>query len=152
MRESDAALMYAINLIPNDDMPVGMVSIGFKTLEYTYFAKNFVYTDSLSGTEEYGVTNMLKIIQDNLMATGVTKSLNEIDSSDDYEKYKFISYKLGSEKIKQLICEKWTNTAEMKTFISGGIASSLNMGDNFIVVDNPQMSTAIGLFLVANIK
>lgn len=152
MRESDAALMYAINLIPNEDMPIGMINIGFKTLEYSYFAKNFQYRDSLSGTEEYGVTNMLKAVQDKLTSQGISKSLNEIDTSDDYDDMKARSYRFGAEKIKQLICEKWTNVAEMRTYVSGGIASSLNMGDDFTIVDNPQMSTAIGLFLVANVK
>lgn len=152
MRESDAALMYAINLIPNKDVPIGMVNIGFKTMEYSYFAKNFQYRDSLSGTEEYGVTNMLKPIYDELTSKGISKSLNEIDSSDDYDDKKARNYKFGAEKIRQLICEKWTNATEMRIYVSGGIASSLDMGDDFIIVENPQMSTAIGLFLVANIK
>ena len=57
-------------------------------MELSYFDKGFVFNDRLSNTVEYGNSTMLKIIQDNLMATGISKSVNEIDSSNDYDTLK----------------------------------------------------------------
>ena len=53
-REGDAALYYAINGKVNKDKPVGLVNVGFRTMELSYFDKGFVFNDRLSNTVEYG--------------------------------------------------------------------------------------------------
>lgn len=151
-REGDAALYYAINGKVNKDKPVGLVNVGFRTMELSYFDKGFQFNDRLSNTVEYGNSTMLKIIQDNLMASGIAKSVNEIDSSDDYDLLKKKAYKLGSEKVNQIVEENWINKDEMKLYLAGGTSLNLEPSDDFDRVDNSQIATAIGLFKFAKLK
>jgi len=151
-REGDAALYYAINGKVNKDKPVGLVNVGFRTMELSYFDKGFQFNDRLSNTVEYGNSTMLKIIQDNLMATGISKSVNEIDSSNDYDTLKKKAYKLGSEKVNQIVEENWINKDEMKLYLAGGTSLNLEPSDDFDRVENSQMATAIGLFKFAKLK
>lgn len=151
-REGDAALFHAIKFQVNETKPVGLVNIGFRTLELSYLDKGFNFNDSLSNTIEYGNSTMLKIIKDNLMANGIYKDITEIDSSDDYDDMKKQVYKLGSEKVKEMIEENWINKGEMDVYLAGGTSLHLNLGDGFIKLPDAQMATAKGLFEIAKVQ
>lgn len=148
-RESDAALIYALNGSQNINKPVGCVNIGFRTMELSYFDKGFIFNDKLSDSIEYGNSTMLKIIQDQLREQNISKELHEIDSSDDYDDMKARAYKFGSEKVNQIIEEKWINKDAMDLFLVGGTSIHLNPGDEFTKLPDAQMATAKGLYQVA---
>lgn len=152
-READSALIYALNGRCNSDRPVGLINIGFRTLEYTYFDKNFRYNDSLSGTLEYGNSTILKIISDRLMTQGIVKTVNEIDTSDDYNGMKKEVYELATEKIIQSIEEIWINSnAEMKLYASGGTTLNLSLDKKFEILEDSQLATAKGLYLLSKME
>lgn len=151
-REGDAALFHALNCSVNEIKPVGLVNVGFRTTELSYFDKGFNFNDKFSDTIEYGNSTMLKTIQDNLLSQNITKSLIEIDSSDDYDDMKKSIYAFGSESLNQLIEEKWPNKDEMDLYLAGGTSLHLNPGDDFIKLPDAQMATAKGLFKVAKMK
>ena len=152
-READSALIYALNGRCNSDRPVGLINIGFRTLEYTYFDKNFRYNDSLSGTLEYGNSTILKIISDRLMTQGIVKTINEIDTSDDYGDMKREVYELASERIVQSIEEIWINSnAEMKLYASGGTTLNLSLDSKFEILKDSQLATAKGLYLLSKME
>lgn len=151
-REGDAALFHAIKGQINEDKPVGLVNVGFRTMELSYFDKGFNFNDKLSDTVEYGNSTMLKIIQDKLLSSNIAKTVNEIDSSDDYDDMKEIAYSLGSEKVNQIVEEHWINKGEMDLYLAGGTSLHLNPDDDFIKLPDAQMATAKGLFEVAKLK
>lgn len=153
-READASLFYAIDGIPNRNKPVGLVNIGFRTTELAYFDKGFKFNDKLSDTVEYGNSTMLKMVQEKLSVNkGLSKTLNEIDSSQDpYDiELKKVAYRFGSENINQMIEEKWINNSEMDLYLSGGTSVYMSLDDTFKIVNEPQMATAIGLLKVGKL-
>lgn len=151
-REGDAALFHAIHGQVNELKPVGLVNVGFRTMELSYFDKNFTFNDKLSDTVEYGNSTMLKIVKDSLLTKNISKDVNEIDSSDDYDDMKQLAYALGSEKVNQIVEEHWINKDEMDLYLAGGTSLHLNPGDDFIKLPDAQMATAKGLFEVAKMK
>lgn len=152
-REGDAALFHAIKGQVNEVKPVGLVNVGFRTMELSYFDTGFNFNDKLSDTVEYGNITMLNIVKDKILSNdGVTKDIIEIDSSDKYDDWKKIAYSLGSEKVNQIIEEHWINKYEMDLYLAGGTSLHLNPGDDFIKLPDAQMATAKGLFEVAKMK
>lgn len=147
-READAALIHAMRGRINEDKPVGMVSIGFRTTELSYFDKGFKFNDKLSTTIESGNQNALKIVQKKLVDSGITKSLPEIDSSEDYPELKDLAYKLTSDDTSEIIEETWNNINEMDVYISGGTALKLDLDPKYKLVEDSQMATAKGLYEV----
>lgn len=147
-READAALIYAMDGKINDKNPVGMVNVGFRTTELSYFDKGFKFNDKLSTTIESGNQNALKLLQKRLVDIGITKSLPEIDSADDYPELKDLAYTLTSDDTNEIIEETWNNLDEMNIYVSGGTSLNLNLNDKFTVVDDSQMATAKGLYEV----
>lgn len=147
-READAAIIHAMGGRINEDKPVGMVSIGFRTTELSYFDKGFKFNDKLSTTIESGNQNALKIVQKKLVDSGITKSLPEIDSSDDYPELKQLAYKLTSDDTSEIIEETWNNINEMDVYISGGTALKLDLDPQYKLVKDSQMATAKGLYEV----
>lgn len=147
-READAALIYAMDGKINKTKPVGMINIGFRTTELSYFDKGFKFNDKLSTTIESGNQNALKIVQKRLVDIGITKSLPEIDSSDDYPDLKEIAYKLTSDDTNEIIEETWNNLGEMDIYVSGGTALNLELDKKYKVVEDSQMATAKGLYEV----
>lgn len=145
-RESDAATYYVLNGNLNEDKPVGLASIGFRTTELSYFDKGFKFNDKLSKTIEFGNRTLLTIVQEELEKKGIMKELQEIDSSNDYEELKRRAYLLGSENISQRIEDIWINASEMDIYIAGGTSLKLTFDSNYKLVDEPQMATAKGLF------
>lgn len=151
-REGDAALFHAIQGQVNDNKPIGLVNVGFRTSEFSYFDKGFNFNDRLSDTVEYGNSTMLKIVQDRLLSEGIMKDVNEIDSSDDYDDMKKSAYDLGSEKINQIVEERWINKNEMDLYLAGGTSLHLNPSDEFIKLPDAQMATAKGLYEIAKLQ
>ena len=147
-READAALIYAMGNRINENNPVGMVNIGFRTTELSYFDKGFKFNDKLSTTIESGNQNALKIVQKKLVDLGITKSLPEIDTADDYPDLKELAYKLTSDDTNEIIEETWNNLGEMEIFVSGGTALNLQLDSKYKMVDDSQMATSKGLYEV----
>ncbi|MCU9808382.1 ParM/StbA family protein [Paraclostridium sp. AKS46] len=147
-REGDAALYYALNGESNKDKPVGLVSVGFRTTEMSYFDKGFIFNDKRSKTTEFGNKDALTIVQDKLTNENIMKELNEIDSSNDYEDMKLKAYEIASEKLSQMIEDFWINTGEMDVYIAGGTSLNMKFDKEFKVLDNAQMATAIGLYMI----
>lgn len=152
-RESDAALLYAINTSNNKDelqnKVTGMVTIGFRTTELSYFDKNMKFNDSKSTTLEKGNRSVLDYVRKKIEADGLIKELNEIDSSNDYDNLKQIAYENLMENVDQNVENIWINWKEMHIFIAGGTSLKFeNLPKKFNAVSNPQMITAMGLNLV----
>lgn len=151
-REGDAALFHALSGKVNEDKPVGLLSVGFRTTELSYFDKGFIFNDKRSTTIEFGNRTMLSRVQDDLIADGIMKDVNEIDSSNDYDEMKIKAFKFGSENLAQRIEDIWINKKEMDLFVAGGTALNLEFSNEFKVLDDAQMATAKGLFEVAKIR
>jgi len=155
-RESDAALLHTINnhkdRVALNNQRLGMITLGFKTSELTYFEKGQKFNDKLSKTLEIGNRTVLDIIQDNLDKKGITKELSEIDTEKEYDIMKQPLYENLIESINQKIEMEWINHKDMKIFLGGG--TSLNIKENYVPlkfekIKESQMATVKGLFLVA---
>lgn len=151
-REGDAALFHALDGKVNEEKPVGLLSVGFRTTELSYFDKGFIFNDKRSATIEFGNRTMLSRIQDDLVADGIMKDVNEIDSSNDYDAMKVAAFKFGSENLAQRVEDIWINKKEMDLFVAGGTALNLKFNEEFNVLKDAQMATAKGLFEIAKIK
>lgn len=153
-RESDAALIYEVDRNPRKnelkDKVLGMVTVGFRTTEKTYFDKGMKFIDSKSATLEKGNRTVLEYVRKKIeKEDGISKELNEIDSSSDYDKLKSIGYENLIESIDNDIETTWINWKAMEIFIAGGTTEKIeDIPDKFIRVKDPQMITAKGLNLV----
>ena len=148
-RESDAALMWTMrdNMIMNK--PVGMVTVGFRTTELSYFEKGLKFNDKKSKTIEAGNKTVLEYVQRKLKdERNIMKELFEIDSNvGDYDNLKKIGYENFTESTIQQIEQNWINLDEMDIFIGGGTALNMKFKD-FKVIEDAQMATAKGLWLI----
>ncbi|WP_461195319.1 hypothetical protein CDIF100009_03864 (plasmid) [Clostridioides difficile] len=147
-REGDAALFHTLEGKVNEDKAVGMVSIGFRSTEMSFFEKGFVFNDKLSDTLEAGNQDALTMVQKQLKDRGIIRELNEIDSSNDYDELKKVAYIMASESTAQRISSKWKNIDEMDVYVSGGTALHMTFDNRFEVSKDAQMATAKGLFEV----
>lgn len=152
-KEADSALIWEMEKNPIDnEKAFGMVTIGFRTTEFAFFDKNLRYVDKNSKTMELGNKTCLEYVARMLKEKGIIRELFEIDSSDNYDDLKNKAYINLSEKIEQEIENLWVNLDEMNIYIAGGTALNMKFNENFKVVENPQMSTAKGLWLVGKQK
>lgn len=156
-RESDAALMHVINTHPRKselkNKRLGMVTVGFRTTELTYFDVNMKFNDKLSDTKELGNRTVLDAVAATLKRDGISKELNEIDADNSYNGIKSLGYKSLLNKIDQLIEMTWTNWREMELFLAGG--TSLNfktIPSKFELVKDSQTVTAKGLYFIAEMR
>lgn len=147
-RESDAALYWQVRDNKNNNKPVGLVSIGFRTTEMSYFDKGLKFNDKKSDTIEFGNRSVMNNVKDKLLNMGIIKDVNEIDTSNDYEDIKKKAYKIASENIEQQIEDKWINLGEMDIYIAGGTALNMSFDSRFKVLADAQMATAKGLWLI----
>lgn len=147
-READAALLHQVKDSKDNSKPVGMVTVGFRTTEFSYFDKGLKFNDKKSKTKDpLGNKTALEYVQRVLTERGISKELSEIDSSSDYDDLKKRAYNTLEERVIQEIENIWINLDEMDIFIGGGTVLNMNF-EGMNVVDNPQMATAKGLFLV----
>lgn len=156
-RESDSALMHVVdNHTDRKQLPfhrLGMVTVGFRTTELTFFDKSLKYNNKFSKSYELGHKTVLEIIQKNLEKGGISKSLHEIDEDTEYKKHKEKLYNQLVERINQEIEMKWINHKEMRIFLGGGTVKEFaHTPKKFEVVEDPQMITAKGLYLVSKGK
>ena len=129
----------------------GMITVGFRTTEISYFDKGMKFIDKASKSSEKGNSTALDYIRKTILADNkIVKELHEIDSCCDYDDLKAIAYENLCENIEQELEGVWTNQPEMKIFIAGGTALKLkSINKNFELVNDAQTVTAKGLFLVA---
>ncbi|HAT4343448.1 ParM/StbA family protein [Clostridium perfringens] len=147
-RESDAALYWQVRDNKSNNKPVGLVSIGFRSTEMSYFDKGLKFNDKKSDTLEFGNRSVMNNVKDKLLNMGIIKDINEIDTSNDYEDMKKSAYALASENIEQQIEDKWVNLSEMDIYIAGGTALNMKFDNKFKVIEDAQMATAKGLWLI----
>ena len=147
-REGDAALLWHVQNYSMTTNDIGMVTVGFRTTEFSYYDKGLMFNDLKSSTEELGNKDALEYIQKRLSSDNTMRKLHEIDSSDRYDDLKEIAYRDLAESIEQQIESKWTNLNELDVFIAGGTALNMDF-KTYPVVEDSQMITAKGLFLVA---
>lgn len=150
-READSALLWHTekNITTDIKKPIGLVSIGFRTTEFSYYDENLKYNDKFSTSAEIGNKTALEYIKRKLKAEGVTRTLAEIDTSDKYDKYKTRAYKSLSNSIENEIETMWLNRSEMDIYIAGGTSTHLSLPEEYSSVPTPQMATAKGLYTVA---
>lgn len=147
-REGDAALLWHMQNYNMNSNDVGMVTIGFRTTEFSYYDKGLMFNNLKSSTEELGNKDALEYIQKRISTDNIMRKLHEIDSSDRYDDLKEIAYRDLTESVEQQIESKWTNLNELDVFIAGGTALNMNF-TTYPVVEDSQMITAKGLWLVA---
>lgn len=147
-RESDAALMWHVRNLDKFEKTMCMVTVGFRTTELACYDRNMKFNDKLSATKELGNKTALAFVQDILEKDGIVKELNDIDTSEDYNDLKATAYEDLSENIEQLIEGTLINLKEVDVFIAGGTALNLKFND-YTVVDDAQMITSKGLYLIA---
>lgn len=147
-READAALMWHVRQYPSlKNGAVAMVNVGFRTTELCYYEKGLKYNDKKSNTLELGNKTALEYVERELSTLGTKRTLAEIDSSDEYEDLKENAYEMLSETIVNRIEGAWINLNEVAICVCGGTTHNLTLG--YEVIDEPQMATAKGLYLVA---
>lgn len=148
-READAALLHQVKDNKDNPRPVGMVTIGFRTTEFSYFDKGLKFNDKKSKTiDPLGNRTALEYVRRVLInEKGISKELSEIDSANEYDELKKRAYSTLEERILQDIESTWINLEEMELFIGGGTALNMNF-EGLNVIEDPQMATAKGLFLV----
>lgn len=147
-READAALMWYIRNREIIEQTICMVTVGFRTTEICCYDKNLKFIDKYSKTNELGNKTSLEYVQRILESKGIYRSLNEIDTSTEYNDLKKIGYTNLAEKIEQDIEGLLINLNEVEVCIAGGTALKLHFND-YTVVPDAQMITAKGLYLVA---
>ena len=148
-RESDAALFWELRDRTTTNKPIGMVTVGFRTTEFTYFGKGMKFNDKKSKSLELGNKTALEYVQRELNDKyNLSKELFEIDSNTgDYDKLKEKGYRILSEKVAQEVDSYWVNTEEMDIYFGGGTTQRMKIY-NGTLVEAPQMATAKGLYIV----
>ena len=148
-RESDAALFWELRDRTTTNKPIGMVTVGFRTTEFTYFDKGMKFNDKKSKSLELGNKTALEYVQRELNDKfNLSKELFEIDSNTgDYDKLKEKGYRILSEKVAQEVDSYWVNTEEMDIYFGGGTTQRMKIY-NGNLVESPQMSNAKGLYIV----
>ena len=151
-KESDSALMYYLSANPNK-IPKGknhiMINSGFRTTEIAYYTEDLQYNSRNSFSIELGTQNVLDYCKSVLEEQGIYKDLQEIDSSNKYDQLKEMIFRSVTEGIEQEIKTRIKDLKELNVFFSGGTALNLkNITIDHILIDNPQMATAKGLFMI----
>lgn len=147
-RESDAGLIWLTKDKETIDRPQCLVSLGFRTTEFTYFDETLRFISKKSKTKEMGNKTSLEYVQRKLSENNIMRELSEIDSSDKYDDLKKISYNLLNESLNTEIESTWINLKELDIYLAGGTV--LNFSDivDYKIVDDPQFATAKGLWYI----
>lgn len=150
-RESDAALLYLERGNVNTK-PIGLVSVGYKTTEISYYDPGFKFIDRNSTSIALGQMDINTEVRRKLEQERIYKGNDEIDISENYDDKKQIGYNMVSNRLYEEIDGIFINISEMeKIYICGGASQNLNLDPKiFERVENPQLATAKGLFFVGN--
>ncbi len=147
-KESDSALLDHVTFNkPGNTNDNVMINVGFRTTEIAFFDNNLKFNDKKSKSLELGNQTVLEMVQ----KEHPKRSLEEIDSSNRYNKLKERGYKAVSEKIKQIINSEFI-PEETNVYACGGVVKYLSLPDFVTIVNDAQMATAKGLYLVATRK
>lgn len=148
-RESDAALLYQVtkHKISNGNDNV-MVNIGFRTTEISFYDNNLKYNDKKSKSLELGNKTILEYVQN----MHPKRSLEEIDTSSRYDDLKKQGYQSLAENIEQTVESLLVNLDEINLYAAGGVVNNLELSEKFMITEDPQMITAMGLHLIATRK
>lgn len=147
-READSALYWELREMETTKKPIGMITVGFRTTELTYYDKGMLFNDKKSKSVELGNKTSLEYAQRMLLSQGTSKELFEIDTNeDDYNELKERGYTEVYERVTQEIDNTWINLDEMDIYIGGGTVMKMNVKD-YTVIEDPQMATAKGAYLV----
>ena len=150
-REGDAALYWELR-DKEINKAVGLVSVGFRTTELSFFEKDLIFNDKKSDTIEFGNRSVMNNVKDKLLENGIIKDINEIDTSNDYDEMKEKAYSIATENVEQQIEDKWINLDEIDIYIAGGTSLNMDFDKRFKRVKDAQSATAKGLWLVGNKK
>lgn len=146
-REGDASLLWYTKDRNTMNKPFGMVTVGFRTTEFSYFDEDFRFNDKLSKTKELGNKTALEFVQRKLAEENTMRELSEIDSSDKYDNLKNVAYNMLRESVENEIENAWINSSEMEIKVAGGTPQHFKKL-NYEIIPDPQMATAKGLFYV----
>lgn len=151
-READCVAFDYLRDKVNEDRDMVFISVGFKSLEISFFRKNFEFIDRLSDTIFYGNQNILGYVQNKLKENGIVRDLLEIDANEnDYDELKRVAYELASETIMQKLEERIPNQSEVEIIIAGGTAMKLSLDERFVIVEEPMFSVVRGLNYVGSL-
>lgn len=147
-READAICIDVLNGEANGK-DILFVSVGFKTMELSYYNKYGDYIDRYSTTIFYGHKDMLAYVQNRLRAEGTVVDVIDIDNNiGDYDDLKEEAYELASETLVQKLEEIVPNLDNVDVVLSGGTIKHLTLDERFNVTNNPMMNVVMGLFKV----
>ena len=148
-RESDSALLYLLRGQRNSK-PVGLITVGYRTTEITYYDPNFRFIDRNSTSIAAGQKDVNEEVRRKLEQKRIYKDSAEIDLSNDYDDKKALGYSMIENKIEEELDGLWTNLGEMeKIYICGGTSMNLKLDEKtFTKVKDPQLVTAKGLHLL----
>ena len=147
-READAALVYQQRGKVNTK-PVGLVSIGFRTTEFSFYEPDFRFIDKKSTSIGVGARDVLEEAKKLLEKERIYKTVEELDMSTEYEDKKVFGYNLIATKIEQEMDSLWVNLGEMeKIYLCGGTSCNVNFNSTFSRIEDPQLVTARGLHFV----
>ncbi len=149
MRESDSALLYLQRGTINKK-PIGLITVGYRTTEITYYDPSFRFIDKNSTSIATGQKDVNEEVRRKLEKERIYKDAAEIDLSHNYDDKKALGYSMIENKIEEELDGLWTNLGEMeKIYICGGTSMNLKVDEKiFSKVENPQMCTAKGLHLL----
>ena len=151
MRESDSALIFLERGNVNKK-PIGLVSVGGKTTEISYYEPNFRFIDRNSVSLALGSIDVNTEVRRKLEYNRIYKSNDEIDISNNYDNKKKVAYEIIENRLYEEIDNIFTNISEMeRIYIVGGTSQNLSLDDSvFTKVEDPQMVTAKGLYFCGN--
>ena len=149
MRESDSALLYLERGQVNKK-PVGLISVGYRTTEISYYDPYFQFIDLRSTSIASGQRDVNEEVRRKLEKERIYKDSAEIDLSHNYDDKKSLGYSMIENKIEEELDGLWTNISEMdKVYICGGTSINLKLDQKvFTRVSDPQLATAKGLHLL----
>ena len=149
LRESDSALLY-LERGQINKKPIGLITVGYRTTELTYFDPRFQFIDMKSTSIPTGQKDVNEEVRRKLEKERIYKNAAEIDISHNYDDKKALGYSMIENKIEEELDGLWVNIGEMeKIYICGGTSMNLKLDSNtFTRVEDPQICTAKGLHLM----
>ena len=149
-REGDAALVY-MQRGQTNKKPVGLVSIGFRTTEFSYYEPGLRFIDRKSTSIGVGARDVLEETRKMLEEERIYKTVEELDITNVYDDKKEMGYNFIATKIEQEIDSLWVNLSEMENiYLCGGTSYKVDLNPSiFNRIDDPQMATAKGLYYMA---
>lgn len=154
-READAVI-YSDEFELEEGAPTGVISVGFRTIERSYYDENFRWIVSSSVSEESGHNRILKQVLADLsnQNSDFSYKISDIENGktkkmvETKERY----YKAYSEGFLSAVCTMWQNASVMSIIVCGGTIQKLDLSylpSNFIIVDDPIFASAKGLYNIA---